>query len=328
MKSKKIIRIGLAGAGFISGVHASATENLKNVVIDSVFDIDKNRAQKFAEKYGVVNYYDSFDALLKSEIDAVVIGLPTPFHKEYSIEALSRSKHVLCEKPIALKLEDADEMIKAAEKSDAIFMIAHVLRFWSEYVKVKQLIDEGSFGNIKKIYAYRFSDVPQWSKNNWLLDPMKSGGVPVDLQIHDLDFIRWLMGEPSSVFTVGNTQDEGLIINSSCLMQYANSTAVAEAGYIMPLNMGLEMGFKIITDSAIIDYNNLREPSLIIKKDGNIFEAIRVENKNAYSEQISYFTECIRKGNNPERISTSDAKKSLELSLKIKSLIEAVSIKN
>ncbi|MHB8581054.1 MAG: hypothetical protein ACYDA4_14525 [Ignavibacteriaceae bacterium] len=88
-------------------------------------------------------------------------------------------------------------------------------------------------------------------------------------------------------------------------------------------NDRFEMGFKIITELAVIEYNNLREPTLTIKKEGHPLEALRVENKNAYSEQMSYFGECVSNKANPERIRTLDAIKSLTLSLRIKSLIES-----
>ncbi len=319
-----MIKIGLLGTGYISEVHASAAKDVEKVSITSVFSRNKKRAKDFAEKFGIPNFFDDYISMLSSgEIDAVIIGVPTPFHKEFALKAFEASKHVLCEKPIALTLEDSNEMLRNAEKNSVILMIAQVLRFWPEYVAVKKLIEDNSIGRIKNIYTVRFSTTPAWSENNWLLNPSQSGGVPVDIQIHDFDFIRWILGEPLSIYAVGSLNEKGLIINSGCVFQYSDSIAVSEAGYVLPRNSRFEMGFKLIAESAVIEYNNLREPTLIIKRDNGSIEAIQIENKNAYSEQISYFAECAANKINPNRIKTSDAIKSLSLSLRVKSLIDS-----
>ncbi len=316
-----MIKIGLVGTGYISGVHAFAAKDVKNVSITSVFGRDKNKAKKFAEEFGIPNYYDNYNTFLDSDIDAVIISLPTTFHKDFSVEALNRSKHVLCEKPIALNIDDAIEMKNTAEKTGRILMAAHVLRFWPEYVAVKKLFQDESVGIIRKVYAYRFASLPEWSSNNWLLDQNKSGGVPVDLQIHDIDFIRWLLGESKKYYSAGIKNSDDLIINSSTVFQYEHATAVAEAGYVLAKNFRFEMGFKIITDSVVLDYYNLREPTLLIEKASESSEAVQFENCNSYSNQISYFAECIKQNRKPEQIQLSDAIKSLQISLDIKSSI-------
>ncbi|MHB8581060.1 MAG: Gfo/Idh/MocA family protein [Ignavibacteriaceae bacterium] len=316
-----MIRIGLVGTGYISGVHALAAKEVENVSITSVFSRDKKRVKKFAEKFGIPNYFDNYDSFLDSNIDAVIICLPTPLHKDYSIEALNRSKHVLCEKPMALNIDDGIEMKNTAEKTGRVLMVAHVLRFWPEYVIVKKILEDGLVGNIRKVITYRFASLPEWSSNNWLLDQNKSGGVPVDLQLHDIDFIFWLLGEPKKYYSVGICNPDGLIVNSSAIFQYENATAIAEAGYILAKDFRFEMGFKIITDSVIFDYYNLREPTLLIEKAGKTPEAVQFEYSNSYSKQISYFVECIIQNNQPEQIKLSDAIKSLQFSIDIKSSI-------
>ncbi len=313
-----MIKLGIIGTGYISNIHTIAAKDLDNVSISSVFSRDRNNAKKFAEKYKIPNYYDNYNALLDSDVDAVIIGVPTTLHKDFSIKALKKFKHVLCEKPISLNISDAFEMQKAFQQSKKILMIAHVLRFWAEYVTVKKMMDDGALGNIRKIYAYRFASIPKWSKNNWLLNQDMSGGVPIDLQIHDVDYILWLLGEPKKYYSTGVSNVEGLIVNSSTVFQYNQATAVAEAGYVLAKGFRFEMGFKIITDSVVLDYSNLREPTLLIEKTGKPPEAIQFENYNAYRNQVSYFVECIKHNRQPEKIKLSDAIKSLQLSINIK----------
>lgn len=97
------------------------------------------------------------------------------------MRAIESSRHVLCEKPVSLNAEDGVEISESAARKGVVFMVAHVIRFWPEYIRTKESIDSGSVGKIRNIYAYRFGTIPGWSTDNWLLDLSKSGGVPVDL---------------------------------------------------------------------------------------------------------------------------------------------------
>ncbi len=324
-----MIRIGLVGTGYISGVHASAARELDDVSITSVYSREEKKANAFAKKFGIPYAFCDFDKFLRSDrVDAVIIAVPTPLHKDFSLRAIESSKHVLCEKPISLNVDDGIEISESAAGKGVVFMVAHVIRFWPEYVRTKELIDSGLLGKIRDIYAYRFGTVPGWSADNWLLDPSKSGGVPVDLQIHDVDFIRWVLGDPLSTFAAGTRNDKGLVVNSSCIFRYHDCTAVAEAGYILPEHAKFEMGFRIIADSAVVDYNNLRGQTLIITRGDGPGEPVPVGSKDAYAEQLAHFAACVSSGKNSGRIETAEAVASLSSSLRIKSLIESSTVQH
>ena len=315
-----MIKLGFAGTGYINQIHARAAKGLKDISLSAVFSRSKKSGEQFANRFSIANSFTNYEEML-NVIDAVIIGLPTPLHKEYSIKALKFSKNVLCEKPIALELNDALEMRSDSDKSKKFLMIAHVLRFWPEYLALKKIIENGSAGNIKKIYAYRFASIPQWSSNNWLLDKNQSGGVPVDLLIHDIDFIRWMLGEPIKYYAVGNKNKEGLIVNSTVSFQYKNAIGVAEAGYVLGKDSRFRMGFNVITDNCVFDYSNLREPTLLVEGNDGILTTVLIEDIDAYSCQLSYFIECIKKNRAPKQIELSDAIESLRIAKGINSLI-------
>ena len=122
------------------------------------------------------------------------------FHKKLKIvRAMKKGIHVLCEKPISLKEEDVRMLYDAAEKNNVFFMVAHVIRFWPEYMKLKEIHDSGKYGKLLSGSMKRLSAKPKWSWDNWMSDPERSGMVPYDLHIHDLDFMMYTFGNPTKV---------------------------------------------------------------------------------------------------------------------------------
>src|SRR5206468_1418494 len=132
------------------------------------------------------------------EIDVVDICLPTPLHRRAAERAFAAGKHVFLEKPIALTAEDAAAILDAGAQSRRILMVGLVLRFWPEYVELQRRLASDELGRPLVVSTRRLSPAPDWSE--WIADPAQSGGVPVDLMIHDFDQLNWLLGKPRSVF--------------------------------------------------------------------------------------------------------------------------------
>ncbi len=318
-----MIKLAYLGTGYINSVHIAAAEQLEDVHSFAVYSRDKNRGKTFATRYNLPHSYTDYDELLSNpEIDALIIGLPTPLHKKFMIKAAEAKKHVLCEKPIAKTIREAKQMIAAAEKSKIIFMVGQVLRFWPEYVAAKSIVDGQSLGKIKSFSAFRLHTIPNWSSGNWLLDPEQSGGVPVDLHIHDLDFCRWLMGEPLSVHAIGTQNTRGLIENVVTLLKYKHAVAQIAGGYILPQNDKFQMGFTLFCEYGTITYDNLAAPGFVVKKEGKVLPPVNLSQENAYVAQLRYFVNCIQMKRAPTRIPSQEALKSLELALQVKKLVE------
>lgn len=151
---------------------------------------------------GIHFYQDYKEMIEKEDLDFVLSTLPTHLHKEVAEFALNKGLHVLSEKPMALSIEDCDAMIDAAKRTGSKLMIGHCLRFNPAFLKLKEYVDNKTFGKALRAEFSRYSQTPLWTWNNWILDPEKSGGCPIDMHIHDTDLINWMFGMPNSIRSV------------------------------------------------------------------------------------------------------------------------------
>src|SRR3954451_17466684 len=135
-----MVRVAVLGAGFMGSTHAKAYVDLPDVEVATIFAPSPERAQPLAEQVGS-RWSDDLQAVIADPaIDAVDICLPTPEHRSATEAAMAAGKHVMLEKPIALTLDDARALVDLAEASDRVFLIAHVLRFWPEYVEIARRV--------------------------------------------------------------------------------------------------------------------------------------------------------------------------------------------
>jgi len=134
-----MVKVGIVGAGFMGSMHANVYNLLPDSKIAGIADIRGEKAKSLAAKFKTIPYYDPQQMIEKQDITVIDICLPTFLHKEYVIKAAEMGKDVLCEKPIALTVEDANEMITACKKNRVRFMVAHVIRFWDEYRFLKEV---------------------------------------------------------------------------------------------------------------------------------------------------------------------------------------------
>ena len=134
-----MLRVGVLGAGFMGGTHARAFAKLSDVQVLGVSSRSADKAAALAEEVGAEPFTDAMALATDPQVDIVSVTLPTHVHKEYTVAALNAGKSVLLEKPMGLSVEECDAMIAAADQSDQILMLAHVLRFWPEYVALVDL---------------------------------------------------------------------------------------------------------------------------------------------------------------------------------------------
>ena len=188
-----MLKVGLVGVGGISGAHIPAWESLEDVQLTALCDIRPERMENWPEK----RHYTDFDRMLDGEeLDILDICLPTWLHVPFAVKAMERGIHVICEKPVSLNPEELALAYSVARKNGVCFMVAQVLRFWPEYELLKQIIDSQTYGKLLSGYMGRLGCYPRWSWDNWMMDPARSGMVPFDLHIHDLDFLVYALGVP------------------------------------------------------------------------------------------------------------------------------------
>jgi predicted dehydrogenase len=214
------MRVGLIGVGFIGWIHWLAYQRMGGA---RVVAISESNPQRLAGDWrGIqgnfgppgeqvdltgISKYSNLDELLRDpEVDLVDIALPTALHADVAVRALEAGKHVLCEKPMALKLADCERMVAAARQADRLLMVGHVLPFFTEYNWALNVIRSGEFGKVRGGAFRRIISDPTWVRNFW--SPDFIGGPMLDLHIHDAHFIRLVFGMPQEVTTCGRLRSE------------------------------------------------------------------------------------------------------------------------
>jgi myo-inositol 2-dehydrogenase/D-chiro-inositol 1-dehydrogenase len=191
----KPIRVGLVGSQFISSIHCEALRTIPGAVVVAVASATEAHAKTFAERHGLVHWFTDYHKMLEMpELDLIVLGLPNDLHCEATLAAAVAGKHVICEKPLCLNLDEADRMIEACNKAKVKLMYAEELCFTPKYVRLKRLVDEGALGAIHLVKQAEKHDGPHTS---WFWDTKRSGGgVTMDMGCHAVEFFRWLLGGP------------------------------------------------------------------------------------------------------------------------------------
>lgn len=146
------------------------------------------------------NFYQDYKELIEVEKpDFILSTLPTYLHEEVAVFALNHGVHVFSEKPMALSIESCKNMIDAANKNGKKLMIGQCLRFSPVYEKLKEYVDNKTFGRAYRAEFVRYSQKPTWTWKDWILNPKQSGGCILDMHIHDVDLINWIFGAPKSL---------------------------------------------------------------------------------------------------------------------------------
>lgn len=185
----------LAGLGGMGRVHLAnyAYLSQKAVVVAVVGKTDADR--DFALDKGLDFYTDMADAIAShEEIDTIDITTPSWLHYDNVLQALALGRDVICEKPLALSSAQADAMYNEARGRGLRLVPALVCRYTKEFALLKKTVQEGEYGRLIEIRFTRLSEKPAWSEGSWLLDKSKSGLVPFDLMIHDIDMMVSLLG--------------------------------------------------------------------------------------------------------------------------------------
>lgn len=196
MKGK--IRAGVVGGGWPSWQHMKGYKKLDNVELVSLCDANEDRLNTIANEFGVNGRYVSLEKMLENEeLDVLSVCTPNFLHAEMAINAMKHGVNVLCEKPMASKLEDAQRMVEVQKATGKVLMIAHQRRFGSEAQYLKKMISNGEFGRIYFTRAWWIRRLGIPGLGGWFTQKSKSGGgALVDIGVHVLDLALWLMNFP------------------------------------------------------------------------------------------------------------------------------------
>jgi len=322
-----MIKIGIIGCGFMGKMHANCYKTLPNVKVIGVTDIRQDKLEEMANLTGARMFTDVNELINDKEIDAISIFLPTYLHKEFVIKSARAKKHVFCEKPFALTVEDAEEMIKETKKAKVKLMIGMVLRFWPEYIEFKKIVDSEMYGRLRALTCTRLSSRPIFGWDKWYFKSKRSGGAVLDLHIHDTDYIYYLLGKPKSVCSLRKISNQGMEYISTNY-NYKSAIVNAEGGWIENSFGFVQTIRGIFEDGTVLEYNSKNQPLIIYGKEKakivkipklNI-DSVRaggnVSELGGYYNEDKYWIECLQNNKYPEKVSPKDVKISLEIVFK------------
>jgi predicted dehydrogenase len=189
------VKVGIIGSGFIADLHAAAFQMIADAEVVAVASPTPGKAKHFAKERGIPNAIEDYRQLLGlKEIQLVTLCIPNYRHCAVTLDAANAGKHVVCEKPLCMTLEEADQMIDACKKAGVLLMYAEELCFAPKYVRAKKLVDEGALG---KAFLVKQSEEHFGPHMPWFWDVEKSGGgVLLDMGCHSIEYARWVFGKP------------------------------------------------------------------------------------------------------------------------------------
>lgn len=303
-----MLKVAVVGVGGISASHIPVWETNKDTKLIALCDIRQECLDQYPDKH----HYTDFDEMIEKENpDIVDICLPTYLHIDYAIKAMKKGIHVICEKPISLHTENISYAYETAYKHNVNFMIAHVLRWWPEYELIKSLYDSKKYGNIISGTMHRISAIPKWSWDNWMFDETKSGLVPYDLHIHDLDFLVYAFGNPKNIACRRDKRPEQDVLHIDYdFDDFFISTRAAWYAGRYPFTAGFFFQF----ESAVVEYTN--GTCTIYEDTGKIYHPTETEDlstnkisipkSNAYANEINYFVNCVINNTFPDKVKPAE----------------------
>jgi predicted dehydrogenase len=325
-----MIKVGIIGAGFMGQTHAGAYAKIPDVQVAYLADASLERAQKLAQSVGAAPTTRAAELLQDATLDLVDVCLPTPLHPEYAIAGLQAGKHVVLEKPLALTLADADRILAAAEQSQHFLMVAHVLRFWPEYLAIQGLLESGRLGAPLLAQASRLSNMPQWA--DWFRDASQTGGVLLDLSIHDLDMLNWLFGPPRQVYARGIKNMNGDWGHVVTQVDYAMVLASAEASYQMPADFPFTASLRVVCEKGVVEYlfragggsfeQGQPEHYLKLHEPGKPNQSLPFEPGDGFEREIACFVDCVRTGQTPRLGTPGQARLAVQTALAARTSLE------
>ena len=319
----KEVKVGILGFGGIARAHKAGYDLLAKegapIRLVALCDIDEKQFQKALEinieaenasAADALRLYTDLDEMLEQEdLDAVDVCLPTYLHKEYVLKLLAAGYHVQSEKPMALSSDDCAQMCAAAKKAGKYLLIGQCLRYSADYLALKEIIDSGKYGKVLSMEMERLSSLPLWGFEHWFQDEKRSGGVMLDMGIHDTDMVRFLFGEPEEVSAVaidGKTPKEW----AQCRFFYPDGKIVSTvSSWAEASGFRFEASFRATLERATIVY---RGGPIRVFADGECFSP-SYEPKNIYGEESRALAELILSGGENLRNSPESAANTVAL---------------
>lgn len=315
------MRIAVVGCGNICNLaHIPAWKNIKDREIVATCDIAKGRAEKARRLLGAKTSTTDFGDILGMGVDAVDLCVPTHKHADLAVEALEHGTDVVCEKPMANNMGEADRMVRAARKSGSRLFIAHVRRFDRRWTRIRESLR--GIGDLRYMRRSERGYLP-FRKSSWYWDAGKGGTVLTDVGVHCTDFANWYLGgKPRQVLAQGmfiskEARESGCFDFSSMLLEYGNQkSAYIDVAWSYPRSYSaLYSSLDVIGTKGRIAYSDRDSNPAMSAGDGITlprYSPLLSSDIESFKSQLSHFLDCMRRDREP-RVGVRDAYNALLL---------------
>lgn len=312
-----MLKVGLVGVGGISSGHIRCWNAMEDANLVALCDIRQERLDLYPDKR---HYLDFEEMLEKEELDILDICLPSYMHADFAVKAMEHGLHVLTEKPLSLKTEDVERVYSTARKNNVNFMVAHVVRFWPEYIYLKKIYDTQQFGKLLSGRIWRLNRQPTRSWDGWMADEKRSGKAVFDLHIHDLDYLVYTFGKPKNTVArrLADRKDQDYV---SIIYDYDDFFISAESSFYSGA-FSWDAGYRFQFENALVVFE--KSTIKIYHKDGTIQELsaadsgtdmgeVDLPKTDAYADEIRYFADCVKQNVFPDKIKQEEMQAILEI---------------
>lgn len=305
------MNIGIVGVGFMGTAHAEAWAATDAELVGFAAETE-GAAGSLASLYGKQVFPD-LDAMLP-HVDVVDICTPTHLHYDMVLKAAAAGKHVICEKPLARTVAHARLMVDACREAGVRLLVAHVVRFFPEYALARQAVVDGQIGQPGVIRLTRCSYRPKKPVGNWFLDEAKSGGILMDLMIHDYDYARWVAGDVETVYArkISSAHPDASVDFALAILTHKNGAISHIAGGWAYLPPAFRTALEIAGDSGLIQFDSQETAPIqdFIAKSGSadspdVAIPSSPVSESPYTTQIKEFYAALQSGS-PARVSPED----------------------
>lgn len=323
--------IGCGGMGTTHNLALKALSEEMQVEVVALADCREEFLNKNAAHWPEARTYQTGMELLEKETpDIVHICLPSYLHAQHAEAAMRKGCSVFIEKPVCLTRQEAASLLKIQEETNARVMVGQVVRSFPEYRYLRKAYQEGTFGRLKSIMMQRLSGKVSWGFENWFLDEKKSGSVILDLHIHDLDFLRYMLGEPDSFDVKATAFETGMINQVIATYQFGNVFATAEGIWDVSPSLGFRPSYRACFEEGTVVFDGTVAPAVTVyTRTGEVFHpqleedvkmhdtsaGINISDLGPYYTEIRYFLNCLREGSEIRRAPLSEGIRSVLLGL-------------
>ena len=295
MLNKKI-RFGIVGTGTIAHRFAEAIKNVGNATLVAVASRTKENAEKFGDEFGIPLRFESYEKMaLSDEIDAAYIAVPHSGHIGCSCLMLNNGKHVICEKPMAVNVREAEEMFLCADKNNVLLMEAMWARLVPGTLKMLEIVESGLLGDILGVEGKFCYTMDEEEMDHHVFKSENGGGSLLDVGVYGLNFASWYLGKDVENITAEASLYNGVDSHTVATLKYKNGAIadISSAILLRKPNEGYVYGSKgyahlkrfYAPQEIEIYLNNGERQSIATPYAGNGFE-----------EQITHFSDCILSG--------------------------------